>query len=604
MAVVKVTIVGGAGGVGASTAFNLVLTRLPHEIVLVDSRPEMITSHVMDLDQVLELTPGCRVRGGDMDDVADADVVVLLSATPITAGTPRVEYLARNALIADELANALGTSWEGVVVVVTNPVDALVTRVRGRTGLDRGRVVGYTINDSLRLRTGLTKALAAAPGSVEAWVLGEHGDKAVPLFDRVAVDGAPVRPTPDQARAAEEYFRTWYPIHVGLDSGRSSTWTSGLGVARMVSALHGDGELWPASIVLEGEYGIEGVAVTVPVTLGRGGVTEIHEWDLQPDELDALRASADFVRAAVTSVEPAEVVEHGDAGTRRTTPADITAAAVASFAACPDERLRQLIERLTFHLHAFATEVGLTLDEWEAGIRLLTETGRITDEHRQEFILWSDTLGLSMLVDALANPSRGATESTVLGPFYVPGAPKREYGAAISEEPAGEPAWVHGVVSGSDGTPIAGAELDVWQNGDNRLYAVQDPGAPEEHLRGRFSTREDGSYAFLAVRPVPYTIPDDGPVGAMLSATGRHPWRPAHIHLIVRAEGYAPVTTHVFDRESAYLDSDAVFAVKPSLLRDFEPHEADDPETPPGVGGRWYSVRNDIVLAPSGVAPA
>ena len=309
MAVVKVTIIGGAGGVGASTAFNLVLTGQPHEIVLVDSRPEMITSHVMDLDQVLELSPGCRVRGGDLSDVPDADVVVLLSATPITAGTPRVEYLARNALIADELADALGTSWEGVVVVVTNPVDPLVTRIRRRTGLDRRRVVGYTINDSLRLRTGLTKALGVAPGDVEAWVLGEHGDNAVPLFGRVTVDGAPVHPTPDQARAAEEYFRTWYPIHVALDSGRSSTWTSGLGVARMVSALDADGELWPASVVLEGEYGIEGVAVTVPVTLGRGGVVEIHEWDLGPDELDALRASAEFVRAAVASVEPAEAVE-------------------------------------------------------------------------------------------------------------------------------------------------------------------------------------------------------------------------------------------------------------------------------------------------------
>jgi hydroxyquinol 1,2-dioxygenase len=292
------------------------------------------------------------------------------------------------------------------------------------------------------------------------------------------------------------------------------------------------------------------------------------------------------------------------AGARRTTPADITAAAVASFAGCPDERLRTLVESLTAHLHAFATEVGLTLDEWEAAIRLLTETGRITDEHRQEFILWSDTLGLSMLVDALANPPRGATESTVLGPFYVPGAPMRDYGAAISEEPAGEPAWVHGVVSSRDGTPIAGAELDVWQNGDNRLYAVQDPSAPEEHLRGRFSTREDGSYAFLAVRPVPYTIPDDGPVGAMLAATGRRPWRPAHIHLIVRAEGYAPVTTHVFDRESAYLDSDAVFAVKPSLLRDFVPRAADDPERPAGVEGPWFSVQNDMVLVPAYVALA
>jgi hydroxyquinol 1,2-dioxygenase len=285
-----------------------------------------------------------------------------------------------------------------------------------------------------------------------------------------------------------------------------------------------------------------------------------------------------------------------DSHSLRTSPADITARAVASFAGCSDARLGQLLQSLTSHLHAFAEEVALTRDEWEAAIRILTETGHLTDDRRQEFVLWSDTLGLSMLVDALATASDEATESTVLGPFYVPGAPERAYGDAISEEPAGEPAWVHGVVSDVDGTPIADAELDVWQNGDNRLYAVQDPDAPEEHLRGRFSTRPDGTYAFLAVRPVPYTIPDDGPVGRMLAATGRHPWRPAHMHLIVRADGYVPVTTHIFDRESPYLDSDAVFAVKPSLLRDFVPRSGDDPERPAGVAGRWFSVRNDIVL--------
>jgi hydroxyquinol 1,2-dioxygenase len=281
----------------------------------------------------------------------------------------------------------------------------------------------------------------------------------------------------------------------------------------------------------------------------------------------------------------------------RIEPGDITAAAVASFAGCRDDRLRLVLERLTAHLHAFASEVRLTQEEWETGVRLLTETGHLTDAHRQEFVLWSDTLGLSMLVDALASPPDGATESTVLGPFYVPASPLRSYGESIAEDAAGDPAWVHGVVADTDGAPIAGAELDVWQNGDNRLYAVQDPGAPEAHLRGRFRTRDDGSYAFLAVRPVPYTIPDDGPVGAMLAATGRHPWRPAHIHLIVRADGFAAVTTHVFDRESPYLDSDAVFAVKPSLLREFVPRAADDPDCPAGVDGPWFSVRNDLVLA-------
>jgi hydroxyquinol 1,2-dioxygenase len=283
----------------------------------------------------------------------------------------------------------------------------------------------------------------------------------------------------------------------------------------------------------------------------------------------------------------------------RTTPADITAAVLASFEGCDDNRLREVMQALARHLHAFATEVGLTEREWQEAMRVLTATGHITDERRQEFILWSDSLGLSMLVDALANPlPDGATESTVLGPFYVPGSPAREYGESMAAEAAGTPAWVHGRVLSVDGSPIAGAELDVWQNGDDRLYAVQRPEAPEDHLRGRYTTREDGSYAFLAVRPVPYPIPYDGPVGAMLQSTGRHPWRPAHIHMIVRAPGYRPVTTHIFDRESEYLDSDAVFAVKPSLLRDFVPRSADDPARPAGVDGDWVSVENEIVLAP------
>jgi len=274
--------------------------RGPDEIVLVDDRPEMILSHVMDFEQTLELSPGSSVRGGDLSDVRDADVVVLLSATPLTVGASRLDYLARNALIVDELADALVTPWAGVIVVVTNPVDPLVTRLQQRTGLDRRRILGYTINDSLRLRTGLAHALGVPPGSVEAWVLGEHGDTSVPLFDRVSVDGVQVHPTADQAAAAEEYLRTWYVRHVALDSGRSSTWTSGLGVARMVAAIDGAGELWPASVVLDGEYGIEGVAVTVPVTIGRAGAEQIHEWVLGADDLEALRASAEFVRAAVS----------------------------------------------------------------------------------------------------------------------------------------------------------------------------------------------------------------------------------------------------------------------------------------------------------------
>ncbi len=282
-----------------------------------------------------------------------------------------------------------------------------------------------------------------------------------------------------------------------------------------------------------------------------------------------------------------------------TTPADITARAIASFDGCADPRLRELMQSLVRHLHGFAAGTSLTEEEWRRMIGVLTDTAHITDDRRQEFILWSDALGLSMLVDALAHElPAGATESTVLGPFYVPGSPRREYGESmVQEEGAGMPAWVYGRVLDAAGAPIAGAELDVWQNGADMLYAVQRVEAEEDHLRGRYVTRADGSYAFVAVRPVPYPIPDDGPVGKMLSATGRHPWRPAHIHMIVRAPGYRTVTTHVFDATSEYLDSDTVFAVKPSLLRMFRERSADDPERPAGVEGAWVSLENDIVLA-------
>jgi protocatechuate 3,4-dioxygenase beta subunit len=206
----------------------------------------------------------------------------------------------------------------------------------------------------------------------------------------------------------------------------------------------------------------------------------------------------------------------------QTEPVDITNAAASSFDRAPSRRTREVMQSLVRHLHAFAAEVRLSQEEWQAGIAALTATGRITDARRQEFILWSDTLGLSMFVDALAHwLPPGATESTVLGPFYVPDSPLRDYGASIAEQASGTPAWVHGrVLDALTGEPLAEAEVDVWQNGDNLLYAVQDADAPEGHLRGRFRTRDDGSYAFLGVRPTPYPIPDDGPVGHMLATTG------------------------------------------------------------------------------------
>jgi len=297
---VRIAIVGGAGGVGASTAFNLLRDGGPDEVVIVDSRPPHITSHVMDFDQVLEQSPGASVRGGDASDLADANIVVVTAAVPLTVNTSRLVYLEQNAAIVDEVADALPDGWDGVVVLVTNPVDPLVLRFRDRTGLDRHRVLGYTLNDSLRLRTGIANAVGAAPGAVDAWMIGEHGDSSVPLWSRVRVGGEPRTLTLEARESAEEYVRTWYVRHVALDSGRSSTWTSGLGVSRMVSAIRDDaGAVWPVSLVLEGEYGIDGSAVSVPVILGADGAREVVEWELADDELAALHASADVVRGLI-----------------------------------------------------------------------------------------------------------------------------------------------------------------------------------------------------------------------------------------------------------------------------------------------------------------
>jgi hydroxyquinol 1,2-dioxygenase len=264
---------------------------------------------------------------------------------------------------------------------------------------------------------------------------------------------------------------------------------------------------------------------------------------------------------------------------------------------CPDPRLREVMTGLIRHLHAFALEESLTEAEWMAGIRFLTDAGQICSDHRQEFILLSDTLGVSMLVDLINHGTEaGATESTVLGPFYVADSPWRANGDAISDDLGSHPLLVSGHVRDKDGNPLAGATLDVWQNAPNRLYAVQDETQSPENLRGRFRTDAGGAFAFRTVRPVDYPIPDDGPVGRMLHATGRHPWRPAHIHFVVSAEGCRTVTTHVFDSESPYLESDAVFGVKQPLVHTLEAHDGEREAAPPGIDGRWYTVDIDVVL--------
>lgn len=271
-------------------------------------------------------------------------------------------------------------------------------------------------------------------------------------------------------------------------------------------------------------------------------------------------------------------------------PETLTEAVVARLSGCDNPRLMAVMTGLVRHLHAFVREVNLTEAEWFEGIQFLTATGQKCDADRQEFILLSDVLGVSMMVDALnhGKPS-GATESTVLGPFYIPGAPELAIGADIAHGSLGAPAEISGRVLDRDGRPIAGAVLDVWQTATNGLYSIQDPEQDRYNLRGRFRTGGDGRYAFRTVKPVSYPVPTDGPVGRILDAMGRHPHRPAHIHFIVSAPGYETLTTHLFADGDPYLDSDVVFAVKNSLVVDFAPTG----------DGKGLAAAYDFRLAPS-----
>lgn len=264
-----------------------------------------------------------------------------------------------------------------------------------------------------------------------------------------------------------------------------------------------------------------------------------------------------------------------------------------------DPRLYEVMTSLVKHLHAFIKEVEPTNEEWMKGIQFLTRTGHMCTDWRQEFILLSDTLGVSMLVETINNrkPS-GATETTVLGPFYISDAPRYPNGANICLDGKGEPLLVRGRVTDLEGRPIAGALLDVWQANDEGFYDVQQKGVqPDMNLRGVFTTDADGRYWFKSAKPRFYPIPDDGPVGRMLRSLGRHPFRPAHIHFIVGADGYKPITTHVFDPDDPYLSSDAVFGVKESLIVEFD--KVDDPAEIErnGFSGPYWETTCDFVLA-------
>ncbi len=279
---------------------------------------------------------------------------------------------------------------------------------------------------------------------------------------------------------------------------------------------------------------------------------------------------------------------------------DLTRAVVASFDDSIDPRTKTVMSALVRHLHAFAREVKLTEDEYFTAIDFLTRTGQISTDTRQEFVLLADVLGLSMLTVGLGNPKpAGATESTVFGPFFVEGSPEVAQGGDIANGAPGQPCLVSGRVLDTKGEPIAKALVETWQADEEGFYDVQkDLDGPQN--RGHLRTDADGNYAFWAVKPVAYPIPDDGPIGELLRAGGRGPMRPAHVHFMVAAPGHRTLVTHVFSSDGAHLDDDAVFGVKRSLLIDFVRHEPGRAPDGRELAVPFHTARFDVVLALNG----
>lgn len=301
----KVAIVGGAGGIGSSVAFNLLRTNDPYEIVIIDNRDNMIVSHVMDLQDALSLGGAKSVVGGHMSDAMDADIVVLSAAVPLTLNTSRDVYLQANADIVGGIVDQLlAGGFGGILLLMTNPVDPLLTWVARRTGWARERILGYTLNDTQRFRTGIAQALDVAPQRVSCWVVGEHGAGAVQVFSSVTLDGKPVELTNAQKEHALDYAQNWYVRHVALDSNRTSTWSSGIGGALMIDAIANPTDKpFPAAVMLEGEYGVAGISSSAPVILGAQGLEKVIQIPLASNELAQIRDVAVKIDELARSLE-------------------------------------------------------------------------------------------------------------------------------------------------------------------------------------------------------------------------------------------------------------------------------------------------------------
>lgn len=286
---------------------------------------------------------------------------------------------------------------------------------------------------------------------------------------------------------------------------------------------------------------------------------------------------------------------------RNVTHGNLTETFLSYFDENTDPRLKEIMESLSRHLHAFAIETKLTHDEWTVGLETLRQAGRITTPERDEFVLLSDVLGLSSLVDMI-NSSDGGTSSSVLGPFHISNSPDTPLGADLKGKHGGELVLVKGTVKDLQGNPIAGATLDIWQTAPNGLYSSQDPDQDTYDFHALFTSDEDGNYRFTTAKPVSYTVPTDGPVGDLLKATGRHPWRPSHLHYIVKATGFRTLVTEVFPNDDPYLDQDTVFGVREDLVMTYvrqstDTFPADGYELSGKVNEDYLLVDFDLILS-------
>lgn len=272
---------------------------------------------------------------------------------------------------------------------------------------------------------------------------------------------------------------------------------------------------------------------------------------------------------------------------------NLTDAVKTSFANIDDERQRHLVNRLVHHLHAFASETGLSHEEWREGIAFLHRAAEISSPSRSEFTLLSDVLGLSSLVDLLA-ARPGATEGSVLGPFHTRGSPWMDNGSNLIKDNAGEPVLIQGRVTDTDGQPLANATIDFWQNADNGMYWQMDDSQAQDNLRCQLKVKADGGFELATVRPRPYLVPTDGPVGELLRDSHRDAWRPAHFHIIVEAPGHRSLITEVFDEADPWVDKDAVFGVRATLVRPFTP--ASDAATAQRMGLPAQYLRVDLPI--------